>query len=488
MSGGGIDWQVARRCAREAGDPLPAVDLPLGAAIGAVLAGPLVALSPLPAYDAAAMDGYAVAGPGPWRIVGRVLAGDPQPPPPLSPGTATEIATGAVVPAGAEAVLPYERSTRTGGLTPGSTASGEVTPGPTASGEVTPGPTASGEVTPGPTASGEVTPGPTASGEVTPGPTASGEVTPGPTASGEVTPGPTASGEVIPGPTVSGEFLPGRHVRRRGEDCPAGQAVLPAGTVVGPVVLGLAAGLGHDTLAVHRRPRVGVVVTGAEVCRSGIPAAGRVRDAIGPMLPGLIRDAGGEPAWESRVADDPAALVGSLLRSDADVLVVCGATSAGAADHLRGALDTVAARVLVRGVACRPGHPQLFAALPDGRFVVGLPGNPYAALVAALTLLSPLLGRLAGRAEPPMPTATLTGPVTPHDRDTRLVPVTRIGSLVVPVGHDRPGSLWGAAGAEALAVVPPGWTGGDVGLLPLPTGTPPVVTVPATEIGRPMAA
>ncbi|XVU28827.1 molybdopterin molybdotransferase MoeA [Actinoplanes sp. CA-054009] len=375
-------WPQARQCAREAGRPLDPIDLPLGAAAGSALARPLVALSPLPAYDAAAMDGYAVAGAGPWQIVGRILAGDAAPPPPLSPGNAVEIGTGALVPAGAAAVLPYERSTRDGrGLI--------------------------------------------------------------------------------------GELCPGRHIRRRGEDCPAGQEVLPAGTVVSPVVLGLAASLGHDTLTVHRRPRAGIVVTGAELRRSGIPAAGQVRDAIGPMLPGLIEAAGAEPAWETRVTDQHAALAEALLRPGADVLVVCGATSAGAADHLRGVLDTLQARILIRGVTCRPGHPQLFAVLPDGRFVVGLPGNPFAALVAALTLLAPLLGRLAGRAEQPVPTATLAGTVTPHDRDTRLVPVTRIGSLALPVGHDRPGSLWGAAGADALAVVPPAWAGGDVELLPL---------------------
>jgi len=389
-------WHQARRCAGEAGAPLPPVDVPLREAAGSTLARPLVALSPLPAYDAAAMDGYVVAGTGPWQIVGRILAGDPAPPSPLSPGNALEIGTGALVPVGADAVLPYERSTRTGR-------------------------------------------------------------------------------------TVAGEFSPGRHIRRRGEDCPAGQQVLPAGTVVNPVVLGLAASLGHDTLTVHRRPRVGMVITGAELRRIGIPAAGQVRDAIGPMLPGLIRAAGAEPVWEARVTDRPAALVDALLRPDAEVVVVCGATSAGAADHLPGALDTLAARVPVRGVACRPGHPQLFAVLPDGRFVVGLPGNPYAALVAALTLLSPLLGRLAGRAEPQVSTATLAGPVTPHFRDTRLVPVTRLGSLAMPVGHDRPGSLWGAAGADALAVVPPGWTGGEIELLPLPAGPP---AAPVTETDR----
>ncbi|BEL03578.1 molybdopterin-binding protein [Actinoplanes sichuanensis] len=392
----GIDWQRARRFAREAGVPLPAVEMPLDRATGATLAVPLVALSPLPAHDAAAMDGYAVAGPGPWRVVGRVLAGDPVPPP-LPAGSAMEIGTGAVVPAGADAVLPYERSTRTG-------------------------------------------------------------------------------------VALTGEFRPGRHIRRRGEDCPAGRQVLPAGTVVGPVVLGLAASLGHDTLAVHRRPRVGIVVTGGELCRSGIPAAGRVRDAIGPMLPGLIRGAGAEPVWESRVTDDRDAMVDALLRRDADVLVVCGATSAGAADHLRGALDRLAARVPIHGVACRPGHPQLFAVLPDGRFVVGLPGNPFAALVAASTLLTPLLEGLAGRPSKPSPTAVPAGPVTPHDHHTRLVPVTLVGATARPVGHDRPGSLWGAAGADALAVVPPGWTGGEVELLPLPAGTSPIgVTAPETD-------
>ena len=148
-----VNWHRARRYAREAGHPLPPVGVPLCQASGATLAEPLVALSPLPAYDAAAMDGYAVAGLGPWQIVGRVLAGDENPPSTLSPGTAVEIGTGALVPAGATAVLPYERSARTARA-------------------------------------------------------------------------------------VSGDVSPGRHVRRRGEDCPAGQEVLRAGAVVNPVVLG----------------------------------------------------------------------------------------------------------------------------------------------------------------------------------------------------------------------------------------------------------
>ncbi|WP_344982177.1 molybdopterin-binding protein, partial [Streptosporangium fragile] len=153
---------------------------------------------------------------------------------------------------------------------------------------------------------------------------------------------------------------------------------------------------------------------------------------------------------------------------DAQVVVVCGASSKGPADHLRAVLARLGARVLVDGVAVRPGHPQLLARLPGGRLVVGLPGNPYAALVAALTLLAPAVRALAGEPEPPRERSALAGPVRAHPSDTRVVAVRRSGRGAVPVGHDRPGSLRGAALADALAVVPPGWRGEPVELVPLP--------------------
>lgn len=268
------------------------------------------------------------------------------------------------------------------------------------------------------------------------------------------------------GDVVKGTVPSGRHVRRAGEEVPAGAELVPVGTRVTPTVLALAASAGHDTVAAHPRPRVAVVVTGDELVHEGIPSSGRIRDTIGPMLPGLVTWMGAELTGIDHVPDTGEALH-SALAADADVVVTTGASSVGAGDQLPRVLTELFAELLVDGVACRPGHPQLLARL-GGRYVVGLPGNPLAALVAAMTLLDPLVSTLAARPLTPLAPATVTGEVTSHERMTRLVPVEVEAGRASPVGHDRPGMIWGAALADALAVIPPEWDGRQVGLLPLP--------------------
>jgi molybdopterin molybdotransferase len=78
----------------------------LSDAVGQVLAEGLVSLVDLPPFDTAAMDGWAVRGPGPWELVGEVRAGDAARS--LRDGECVQISTGAVAPDGS-AVLRSER-------------------------------------------------------------------------------------------------------------------------------------------------------------------------------------------------------------------------------------------------------------------------------------------------------------------------------------------------------------------------------------------
>jgi molybdopterin molybdotransferase len=275
------------------------------------------------------------------------------------------------------------------------------------------------------------------------------------------------------GSDVSGEVSIDQHVRRVSEDAPGDADLVAAGVMVTPTILGLAAMVGLDRLPVRPRPRVAALLTGNEIIHSGPSGHGQVRDAVGPQLPGLIGWLGGDLIRSQAVPDTPpATLRQAVAAAAADVVVTCGGAAHGPADRLREVLRSLGARTIVPSVACRPGHPQQLAQLPDGRWLVGLPGNPYAALVAALTLLGPLLAGLAGRSLPTLPLATLAGPPPEGAGQlTRLLPVRRAAAgTVEPVGRDRPANLWGAALADALAVVRPGWSGEPVPLLVLPTG------------------
>src|SRR5690606_8739674 len=75
-----------------------------------VLAEPLTARTDLPAFPTSSVDGWAVRGEGPWRPVGRVLAGE-RPAPLTADGDCVEIATGAMVPVGTTAIIRVENST-----------------------------------------------------------------------------------------------------------------------------------------------------------------------------------------------------------------------------------------------------------------------------------------------------------------------------------------------------------------------------------------
>lgn len=384
MSGSDLPWARAREAAARAASALPPVLLPLEVCAGQALAAPLLSATDLPPFDTAAMDGYAVAADGPWRVVGEVLAGSEWAGT-LAPGTAVAVGTGAATPRGADAVLQVEHAQ-------------------------------------------------------------------------------------VRGDVVSGAVEGGRHVRRAGEECRRGERLLDAGTVVSAAVLGLAAAAGHDALQVVPRPRVAALVTGDELLTEGVPRGGRVRDALGPQLPALVAAHGGELVARSHLPDEKSLLRKAIETSQADVVVTTGASSLGRADHLREVLDELRARRLVDGVAVRPGHPQLLAALPDGRFVVGLPGNPLAALAAAATVLAPLLAALGGRRRA-FRAALLAEPLRGWSGGTRLVPVALDGLHARPVPHAGAGMLRGASLAGALAVVPAGAglpAGAQVEVLPLP--------------------
>lgn len=372
------DWEQARSAARSLPSRLPVESVAVADLDGRVLADDVRALCDLPSFDTSAMDGWAVCGPGPWRVVGNALAGAPLPTR-LGPGTCARIATGAVVPEATSAVLRWEDAH-------------------------------------------------------------------------------------VQADVVDGDVEPGRDIRPRGEECRVGDLVAVAGTEATPALVGFCAATGHDDVPVVRRPRVHVLLLGDELQSAGVPRDGRVRDSLGPQLPGWLRRAGAEVVAAERVGDRVDDVVAALARASAgaDLVVTTGGTAAGPRDHVHAAIDSPGGRLVVDRVRVKPGHPMLLADLraPDGRGVplVGLPGNPHSAIVGLMTLALPVIDTQLGRrgvAPVRIPTAEELRAPQGH---TRLVAgVVRDGRFELsPYGGSA--MLRGLARSRGFAVVPEGVT------------------------------
>ena len=380
----GLAWQVARERAAVAA-PAPATEhVPLHRAVGRVLADDVRTSIPLPHYASSAMDGWAVRGGPPWRLVEG---------PGIEPGEAVVIVTGGLVPDGAEAVLRSE--------------AGQVD-----------------------------------------------------------------DGRLEPvGETGHRDVAERRHIRPAGTEASAGERGLEAGTVLTPPRVALAAATGADRLTVRRRPRVALVLTGDEVVETGVPAPGRVRDSFRLALPAILDELGAEALAVHRVGDDPAATADAITADRVDLVVTTGGTGGSHADQVRVAIERLGAEVLVPAVAMRPGGPTFLARLP-GRLVLGLPGNPLAAVLGLLAIGGPLLGEWTGR-----PAATMTVSVAETLAGTRgatrLVPVAIRDGVATPTAHLGSGMLRGLAAADAVLVVPEEGVerGASAAALPLPWPT-----------------
>jgi molybdopterin molybdotransferase len=316
--------------------------------LGRVLAAPVVAAVSLPPWDNSAMDGYAIQAadttgaseeaPVRLEVTGDIAAGSAATPA-VAPGTAVRIATGAPVPAGADAVVPVE------GTTP-LDAAGSLGPrGRDASGPL-------------------------------PAATLVHEV---------VQPGLSirrAGSDLVEGTTL---LEPGRRMTPATIALAAGAGVADLTVFERPKVAVLATG---DEVRAPGEPLgpAGIPDANGPGLRALLEAAG-----CEPIDLGIARDD----------LDDVLGRLRRGLDEGAHAVIVSGGVSVGPFDVVKGAIESIG-RIDLWRVAVQPGKPFAFgtAGRPDGgapALVFGLPGNPVSSFVTFELLVRPALRRLAGR-------------------------------------------------------------------------------------------
>ena len=192
----------------------------------------------------------------------------------------------------------------------------------------------------------------------------------------------------------------GQNRRAAGEDFQVGDLMLAAGEAVSPQAIMALAAVGQDRVATRPMPRVVVITTGGELTASGPPdTVSRIRDVNGPYLTAML-DALRIPLVAHRsVGDDPDALRRELasVGGDCEIIITTGGVSAGRLDYVPAMLAQLGATVLFHQVAIRPGKPLLFARLPAGPLLFGLPGNPMAVAVGLRFFVLPAIRALLGQ-------------------------------------------------------------------------------------------
>lgn len=166
-----------------------------------------------------------------------------------------------------------------------------------------------------------------------------------------------------------------------GEDIRKGDRILTKGTRLTALHIGLLASLGICRVAVYEEMRCSILSTGSELTAPGKELApGKIYNSIAYMLQVSMQSQGICVSGVEICADEKGALKESLQKAlaESNLVITTGGVSVGKKDLLPAVLEEIGAKKLFTRANIQPGTPTIGSVL-DGKLILSLSGNPYAA-------------------------------------------------------------------------------------------------------------
>ena len=180
------------------------------------------------------------------------------------------------------------------------------------------------------------------------------------------------------------------------EDVKEGEIVLERGRIIRPQDIAVMASVGHTSVIVSRKPRVGVISSGSELVEPDQkPAKSQIRNSNSYQLLAQLARAGGAGRYYGIAMDDEEITYSIVQKalSENDLVLITGGVSMGDFDFVPAVLEKAGVKILFSRVAIQPGKPTTFG-LHNNAIVFGLPGNPVSSYVIFETLVRPLICKM----------------------------------------------------------------------------------------------
>ena len=263
---------------------------------------------------------------------------------------------------------------------------------------------------------------------------------------------------------------PWSHVRPLGEDIVTSQLVLPSGHELRPVDLGAIAASGNVEIQVAKKPRVAIIPTGTELVPiSRIAKIGEIIEFNSMVLAAQVNSWGGQSTRLPIIPDVFEAIRKQVedASQNFDLILLNAGSSTGSEDYSRSVVEDIG-KLLVHGIAIRPGHPVILGIINGTVPIVGVPGYPVSTALTGEIFIEPLLSKWLGKPaiEPLTIEARLTHKLTSPagDDDYLRVVVGRVGDEVVAAPLQKgSGVISSLVKADGILIIPSGIQGLSAG-------------------------
>lgn len=258
----------------------------------------------------------------------------------------------------------------------------------------------------------------------------------------------------------------GRSIVRRGSEIKAGETVLRPGVRINAAMIATLASFGYAQVKVGKAPRLAVLATGSELVDvDETPGQDQIRESNNHSISAYASLVNASVEKLPLAGDETSTLARRIgaVAERCDMIVTSGGVSMGVYDFTKSALNSLGAELFFERVALKPGKPTVFARLPNGTLVFGLPGNPVSVSVTFNLFARTSLLAMQGAPEPNLKheTAMLAKNVKGAGERESYLPVQLLTNddaqlVAFPLKWGGSSDFVGFSQATALVIVPKG--------------------------------